>query len=274
MLYANCLQRSEERFALGLWRNQLNFRKKLIVDDALAIKHRFSKSSKTYQTRAGIQRQVAQTLASFVDGQPKKILEIGCGTGLLTAQLIKRAPGATLTATDMSGEMLTIAHSNLSKESTAVLPNFELLNPEIEPIKEKYDLIVASMVVHWFQNPLETIKTIRKALTDNGQFYFSTIGPDCFKEWQQALSENGLPSGLRIPPPLPGLFEQEYKSVAYESAQNFLYHLKATGAHRPRSNYTPLSLSQLKRAMLSLEQGYKANLTWHITYGRLKGDHF
>ena len=253
-----------------MWLNPLNIRKKLIVNDALSIKHRFSKSARTYQTRAGIQAQVAQTLASYVKAPAQKILEIGCGTGLLTAQLLKKFPQAELTATDMSCEMLDIARSNLAKDGSTQPLRFELLNPESEPLKGTYDLIIASMVVHWFQTPLETIKTITDALAPNGHFYFSTIGPDCFTEWQQALRENDLPMGLRIPSSLPGIFEQEYKSVSYDSAQDFLYHLKATGAHRPRSDYTPLSMSQLKRAMLSLEQRDDANLTWHITYGRLR----
>ena len=252
-----------------MWRNQLNFRKSFIVNDAFAIKHRFGKSARTYQTRAGIQRQVAQTLASYIDEQPKKILEIGCGTGLLTSQLLKRFPRAELTATDMSGQMLEIAQANLAKDRSTLPLKFELLNPEIELIKETYDLIVASMVVHWFQDPVETMKRICKALDHNGHFYFSTIGPDCFVEWQQALKSNGLPIGLRIPPQLPGLFEQDYKSVTYPSAQDFLYHLKATGTHRPRLDYTPLSLTQLKRAMAGLEQQSGNRLTWHIHYGRL-----
>ncbi len=239
------------------------------MNDAFAIKHRFSKSARTYQDQADIQRQVAQSLASYIDGQPKKILEIGCGTGLLTTQLIKRFPLAQLTATDMSREMLDRAQTNITKDGQSLGIRFELLNPEKDSIQESFDLIVASMVVHWFQEPVETIKRICNALDHNGRFYFSTIGPDCFGEWQQVLKSHELPIGLRIPPQLPGLFEQDYKPVTYPSAQDFLHHLKATGTNRPRLDYTPLSLTQLKRAMVGLEQQSGTTLTWHIQYGRL-----
>ena len=58
-----------------------------MIDKSL-VKKRFSKSLKTYDDNAIVQKQMAEKLVDFL---PKKefnsVLEIGCATGLLTKQL-------------------------------------------------------------------------------------------------------------------------------------------------------------------------------------------
>jgi SAM-dependent methyltransferase len=54
------------------------------------IHDRFAKNLKSYDENAKIQKRMAERLITFVQNkQPKKILEIGCGTGFLT-QLINK----------------------------------------------------------------------------------------------------------------------------------------------------------------------------------------
>lgn len=146
---------------------------------------------------------------------------------------------------------------------------FQPLNPEIEPFPATFDLIIASMVIHWFEDIPATLKKIQQQLKPGGSFYYSTIGQNCFPEWQTALKANNLPLGLRIPPALDSVFKEEIKPVTYPSAQKFLETLSQTGAHRPRQNYRPMSPKQLKSAMKYLEQQPETILTWHIQYGKL-----
>lgn len=248
------------------------------MNDETGIKRRFGKSAKTYDNYADIQNRVALTLNSQINSKaPKDILEIGCGTGLLSSEIIKKFPEANFTFTDNSKDMLETAEQKLLSQfpEKKAQFSFEILNPEktISPEKnireEKYDLIISSMAIHWFEDILNTLKTIQSALTDDGSFYFSTIGPDCFKEWRQTLKELNVPHGLRIPPDLPGIIKTETITVPYGSAQNFLKGLKLTGAHSPKPGYTPLSSPKLKQAMKKLEEDYRAELSWHIIYGKL-----
>ena len=213
-----------------------------------------------------------RVVLGFVDTlKPASILEIGCGTGLLSSEIINKFPEANFTFTDNSRDMLETAEQKLLSQFSEKKSqfSFEILNPEKNIGQNKYDLIISSMAIHWFEDILNTLKTIQSALTDDGSFYFSTIGPDCFKEWRQTLKELNVPHGLRIPPDLPGIIKTETITVPYGNAQNFLKGLKLTGAHSPKPGYTPLSSPKLKQAMKKLEEDYSAELSWHIIYGKL-----
>jgi len=240
------------------------------LNELNGIKSRFSRSAKTYNEHAVIQRRVAQTLACEIRlHSPQTILEIGCGTGLFTAQLVKKFPHAHMTVSDMSSDMLGMTKAKLKNQRHI---HYQLLNPELDPIHEKYDLIGASMVLHWFQDVEQALETIKSLLKPGGVFYFSTIGQKCFPEWQTALKTCGLPLGLRLPPALAGIFKEDQICVDYSCARAFLKSLKETGANRPRMNYTPLSPSQLNAAMASLdeqESRERTKITWHIQYGCL-----
>ncbi len=245
------------------------------MNDEIGIKRRFGKSAKTYDNYAEIQNQVALTLNNQINkSAPENILEIGCGTGLLSTEIVKKYPDANYTFTDISKAMLGTAEQKLCKQfpKQKAQFTFKILNPEkgMSPNdQEKYDLIISSMAIHWFNDILNSLKSIQSALTQTGTFHYSTIGPNCFKEWRETLNALNFENGLRIPPGLPGIIENETIPVSYGSAKDFLKGLKLTGAHSPKPGYTPLSSPQLKLAMKKLEETHSATLSWHIIYGQL-----
>jgi malonyl-CoA O-methyltransferase len=242
------------------------------LNDEIGIKRRFGKSAKTYDNYAEIQNQVALTLNSQINSiSPKDILEIGCGTGLLSVEIVKKYPAANFTFTDISKSMLETAKQKLHAQFPDKKSQFKfkILNPEKNIGQEKYDLIISSMAIHWFIDILNSLKSIQSALKQTGTFHFSTIGTKCFKEWRETLNSLQFGNGLRIPPELPGIIENETISVSYGSAKDFLKGLKLTGAHSPKPGYTPLSSPQLKLAMKKLEETHNATLSWHIIYGQL-----
>ena len=234
-----------------------------------AITRRFTNAARRYDDNAGLQASVAANLAGLIgEKNPATILELGCGTGLLTLPLLEKFPTSHFTITDSSKEMLAITRTKIANLSPAPDASFHRRDGETTP-DSSYDLIAASMVIHWFSDIPAALKRITKALSPTGCFYFSTITADCFPEWQQALAKNNLACGLRLPPPLPGIFHREEIPVAYNTAELFLQNLRRTGADGPRSGYAPLKPHQLKAAMTSLEDDHDATVTWHIQYGRL-----
>jgi len=79
---------------------------------------------------------------------PKKILDLGCGTGLLLSKISKKYPKAKLYGVDSDAQMLKIANKRL--------PNAKFKKGNIEKKLFKYnefDLIVSSSVLHFTDAP-------------------------------------------------------------------------------------------------------------------------
>lgn len=79
-------------------------------------------------------------------GSFEKILEVGCGTGILTQKLAHAFPDAKIHALDVSENMLHIARA---KKSLAGTHFFRTLD---ELPRENYDLIVSNYSYHWWSS--------------------------------------------------------------------------------------------------------------------------
>lgn len=98
------------------------------------------------------------------------ILDIGAGTGLMSAFFHEKYPNATITLVDFSSDML-----NKAKERFSGKLNFKYLVAdfaEAEFEKEKYDLVVSGLAIHHLVHELKQLlfKKIYSALKQDGWF--------------------------------------------------------------------------------------------------------
>ncbi|MEZ5385308.1 MAG: class I SAM-dependent methyltransferase [Prosthecobacter sp.] len=82
--------------------------------------------------------------------QPKRILEVGCGTGRNLVSLRKRFPEAAITGVDLSEPMLGIAAAKVRDSNTNLLRRS--YNAPVHGTEEPYDLILFSYSLSMF-NP-------------------------------------------------------------------------------------------------------------------------
>lgn len=114
----------------------------------------FDKNFFTYNKNAIVQKETAFILSKFLPediGQYKKILELGCGTGFFTRELIKKVSAENLILNDFYNTEKYFREINYKKFLTGDMINF---------LNEPYDLIVSSSCFQW-SNDLEfLIKSI------------------------------------------------------------------------------------------------------------------
>jgi ubiquinone/menaquinone biosynthesis C-methylase UbiE len=88
----------------------------------------------------------AAVAASAVALPDERVLEIGCGTGSVTALL--QARGARITAIDQSPEMLEIARARLGSEAAGRVDWLEQTASEIDALPaESFDAVVLCLVL-------------------------------------------------------------------------------------------------------------------------------
>ncbi|WP_297520281.1 malonyl-ACP O-methyltransferase BioC [uncultured Clostridium sp.] len=149
------------------------------------IRKNFSKGSKTYDDNANVQKTMIDHLISKLPQKSyTKILEIGCGTGLLTTRLVELFPNAKITALDISEGMIATCKEKLKDHN-----NIEYICADVEyncPIDE-FDLIISSATFQWITDLEELLKKLKSRLSFEGVLAFSTFADKTFKELDKSL---------------------------------------------------------------------------------------
>ena len=128
---------------------------------------RFSQAALTYESRAGIQAQVADRLMELVRErpEPRHILEAGCGTGLLTRTLRKRFPRAKIIAFDSAPRMVDAARARFAGDRRVRWAVADFRTPPDGPLCE---LVVSSSALHWADDLPEALAALAARLTRDG----------------------------------------------------------------------------------------------------------
>ena len=100
----------------------------------------------------------------------KRILDVGCGTGALTREIVRTNPGVSVQAVDFSEVRLKQAQNYLSTEYKHRV-DFGFANILTgEGIKtNEFDCVVSRFVLHHLSNPNVAVKNMSSALKSGGQ---------------------------------------------------------------------------------------------------------
>ena len=163
----------------------------MIVDKEI-VRKRFEKSRDNYNKHAFVQRRICREITDCMEANrialDGLLLEVGCGSGLLSAEILKKAVPEHYYLNDLVTE----------KECgiTQVLDQYRFLNrtflegdAEIIGFPQQLDAIVSTSAVQWFSNLPAFILKVWRALRPGGIFAFSTFGPENFQEIRSACSQ-------------------------------------------------------------------------------------
>jgi malonyl-CoA O-methyltransferase len=243
------------------------------------IRRAFGAAAEGYEDSAGVQAIVAETVAKLAAQRrvaaQARILEIGCGTGLLTRHIRAQWPEAELAVSDLAPEMVRQAARNPMLSASFFTMDGEW--PCFEG--EWFDLILSSLAFQWFEDLPSALERLFALLRPGGSLIFSTMADRSFAEWRAAHEELGLTAGTPDYPSLDALkalaagypdgaaFDEDY-AVEFGSARAFLKHLKGIGATVAAEGRAPLSPAQLRQVSRAFEAG-GARATYHVGFVRL-----
>lgn len=135
-----------------------------------------------------------------IDTENPKILDIGAGTGLLSAFLMERYPEASFTLIDISEKMLDIAKDRFRGNSNV---KYIVADYSKYSFVEKYDMIVSALSIHHLEDKekKEIYKKSYSLLKQNGVIINAdqVHGETPFIEklnkdiWRRYIEDSGLP---------------------------------------------------------------------------------
>lgn len=91
-------------------------------------------------------------------------LDAGCGSGRVTAELVKRLPDGRVIAVDGSEAMIAKARQRLGESATYVVADLSQLEPE-----ESVDLVFSTATFHWILDHDRLFSRLRAALRPGGR---------------------------------------------------------------------------------------------------------
>jgi malonyl-CoA O-methyltransferase len=253
--------------------------------DKTKIRQAFSAASTTYDSVAALQRIVGYALLDKVDSNiTGTLVDLGCGTGFLTAELLHLNP-EQLIAVDIAMPMLqatrnkllrwleqreTYRISNANDGFHYTLPSLLCADAEYLPLlNNSVNHVVSNLALQWCSN-LQTVFTdIKRVLKPNGQLIFSTFAPQTLQELKAAWASvddyahvNDFYDEVQLKQFLHSAgfvnidITRTLYTPYYDSVLALMYELKQIGAHNVRAqrNKHCTSKTAMKRMMTAYEQ--------------------
>lgn len=141
---------------------------------------------------------ISVSMAS-ADAKNPGILDVGAGTGLLSAFLMEKYPGASFTLIDISEKMLDMAKERFTGNSNV---KYIAADYSRYDFAEKYDMVVSALSIHHLEDEekKDLYKKSYSILKDNGVFINAdqVHGETPFIEnlnkttWRQYVENSGL----------------------------------------------------------------------------------
>lgn len=239
------------------------------------IAQSFGKAASSYDKDAPVQKWTAHLLRDYISNldlhAQSNCLEIGCGTGFLSEEMVKSYPNFNWTITDLSNDMLETCQSRLGSG-----PTYHLMDGENPDLTGPYDLIVSSLAVQWFHDLETGLAKLVNLLKPGGQLIITTLGKDTFSQWRDHLQSLNLPIGLHLYPSQSDVkkyvfpkrlidVQSKHYLQDYDSGLDFLRSLKSIGAQEPNSKYNSITSGELRKALRTLESdGKNCKMTYEI----------
>lgn len=269
--------------------------------DFAEVRRAFDRAAPNYDAHAVLQREVGERLLArldYVNLQPQRVLDAGCGTGHGLAQLRARYPDAGLYGLDIAPGMLAAARARVPQPGWAqrTLQRFtpqsarptHLLCADLGRLPlavNSVQLVWSSLALQWARDLEDALRGFHRVLAPGGLLMFATFGPDTLKELRAAfgaiddaphvnrfvdlhdIGDMLVHAGFAHP-----VMEMEMLTLTYTDLAALMRDLKGLGAHnaaiaRRRGLFGKTTWTRLEAAYEAHRAGGRLPATFEVIYG-------
>lgn len=216
-----------------------------LLIDKRDVRASFDRAAADYDRVAVLQREVGARLLerlALLRMAPRRILDLGTGTGHIAQALLKRYAGAQVVGLDIAEGMLTQARR---RSGWWRRPRFVCGDIERLPFaNHSVDMILSNLTLQWCNGLDAAFAEFRRVLRPGGTLLFTSFGPDTLRElrasWAAADSYTHVNSFLDMHDVgdalvraglLEPVLDTERFTLTYPDLQGLVRDLKTLGAH-------------------------------------------
>ncbi|PKO81232.1 MAG: malonyl-[acyl-carrier protein] O-methyltransferase BioC [Betaproteobacteria bacterium HGW-Betaproteobacteria-13] len=233
--------------------------------DRRLLKRRFDRAATRYDSTDVLAREIARRMderLDYIKITPKRIIDLGCGTGSDLLKLATRFPEAELLGLDFSLPMLEQCRQRTTPQTG---PARRLLGRLTGSARRGTQLIAAdasalplpraSVSLAWsnlmlpgLHDPLPALQELHRVLEVGGLLMFSSFGPDTLRELREALPDQAgervhrfidmhdigdvlVKAGFSDP-----VMDMEMLTLTYNDLDSLLNDLRASGGNNAASS--------------------------------------
>ena len=171
--------------------------------DHRLLQRRFERAAATCDGVDMLAREVSRRMderLEYIRVSPRRILDLGCGTGADLPRLTERFPAATVIAADFAPARLAAAGARVRPASGGLfrrllgaaptpLPHLAARADALPLARASLGLVWSNLMLPALDDPLPTLREIHRTLEVDGLLMFSTLGPDTLRELRAALPD-------------------------------------------------------------------------------------
>jgi len=254
--------------------------------DKQQARRAFNRAATTYDAVAELQYEIGDRLIERLDYvrlQPKRILDLGAGTGFFSTALRKRYRKADIVALDIAENMLRQVQERAGwfRKPRCVCADAESL-PFAD---DSFELIFSNLMLQWSVDLEVTLLELRRVLAPGGLLMFSTFGPDTLMElrasWEAVdgfthvntfIDMHDVGDSLLSTRWADPVMDSERITVTYRQLATLMQDLKQIGAHnvnhgRPAGLTGRHRLQQLTEAYEDYREDGVLPASYEVVYG-------
>lgn len=155
------------------------------------IAQAFSQAAQTYDQVAGLQRLVAdELLAGGKALHSGKVLDIGSGTGYVSAHLADQCEVLSVTGIDIAQGMLDFASSQHKHDKLSwLLGDAQDLPNALGALAGSFNTVVSSLAIQWCSDLEALFSGVAYSLAPSGVFHCATLGPNTLHQLKWAWTQ-------------------------------------------------------------------------------------
>jgi trans-aconitate methyltransferase len=190
-----------------------------------------------YSRSSAMQKKSGRELIARLNlAGDERLLDIGCGDGLLASEIAGLLPRGSVLGIDSSEEMILFARSTYPMER---FPNLDFKTMDVRNLAfdDEFDVIFSNAALHWVSEHLPILRGIEKGLKPGGRVFLQMGGSGSHMEIVSVLGTVLARDAWR------GYFGDFNYSFGFHAAQDYISWLEGAGLTPKRVELVPRDMA-------------------------------